>query len=431
MYFKNEAMMKRNDDKSSWEKEFVVDNDKLLPTNDDIIKVQVADSKIIDEASEKIKEQKSKKSKIFNISFFLLNIVVLVIILVVQLNKDGVTSISEAFLGNVGLRYVFLAALMFALIMIVDSLRTYILIKKSTKRNMPIISYKGTATEKYYDSITPMSFGGQPFMIFYLSSRQIKPSVATSIPVARLMFSQIAFVLTTIVVLLCNMQIFDNVTTESNVVYVISIISLVAIVLLIAGIIILSTSKKIAPKLVMGTLKLGHKMHLVKDYEQTFTKIMRHVLEYQKSMIYFTKDIFTSLSMFTLSVGMFFLKALIPYFIYLAMIPNPAVSFWEIFARIMLCDLVAHIIPFPGGAGVVELSFNALFRSLFTDGTLFWAMLLYRFFSYYIYLLQGFVIILYDFVIGNKRRDTREERVARRMERKRIKQIDKENSSHK
>ena len=75
--------MKNKDDKSSWEKEFVVDNDKLMPDNDDIIKVQVADSKIIDEASEKIKEQKSKKTKIFNISFFLLNLVVLVIILVV------------------------------------------------------------------------------------------------------------------------------------------------------------------------------------------------------------------------------------------------------------------------------------------------------------------------------------------------------------
>ena len=417
--------MKNKDDKSSWEKEFVVDNDKLMPDNDDIIKVQVTDSKIIDEASEKIKEQKSKKTKIFNISFFLLNLVVLVIILVVQLNKDGVTSIGDAFLGHVGLRYIVFAALMFVAIMLADSLRTYILIRKSTKRIMPIISYKSTATEKYYDSITPMSVGGQPFMIYYLSTRHIKPSVATSIPIARLFFNQIAFVLTAIVVLLCNIKIFDNFSTESNIVYIISIISLVAIVLLIVGIIILSTSKKIAPKLVMATLKLGHKMHLVKNYEETFTKIMRHVYEYQKSMIYFTKDWFVSISVFLLSVGSFFLKALIPYFIYLAMIPNPIVSFWEIFARIMLCDLVAHIIPFPGGAGVVELSFNALFSSLFTDGTLFWAMLIYRFFSYYIYLLQGFVVILYDFVIGNKRRDTREERVARRQEKRKLKRLGK------
>lgn len=100
------------------------------------------------------------------------------------------------------------------------------------------------------------------------------------------------------------------------------------------------------------------------------------------------------------------------------MATTPTVTYFEIFARIILCDLVAHIIPFPGGAGMVEFSFTAVFSSLFADGTLFWAMLFYRIVSYYSYLLQGISIIVYDFFIGDKRRKNRSARIEKRRAKK-------------
>ena len=55
---------------------------------------------------------------------------------------------------------------------------------------------------------------------------------------------------------------------------------------------------------------------------------------------------------------------------------------------------------------MAELSFSTLFASLFTFTTgsvAGWAVLLWRILTYYIYLLQGILVLLYDFCIGNKK----------------------------
>ena len=50
-----------------------------------------------------------------------------------------------------------------------------------------------------------------------------------------------------------------------------------------------------------------------------------------------------------------------------------------------------------------ELAFTLTFASLYPEGTVFWGLLLWRFMNYYIYLVQGLLIIMYDYIIGNKK----------------------------
>ena len=108
---------------------------------------------------------------------------------------------------------------------------------------------------------------------------------------------------------------------------------------------------------------------------------------------------------FLLSVIIVILKASIPYLIYCFLVPNPTVSFNLIFIKFLLCELATTYIPLPGGSGMAEISFNALFASLFLNasGAIFWALLIYRIATYYIYIAQGFVIIVYDIVYGDKK----------------------------
>ena len=75
----------------------------------------------------------------------------------------------------------------------------------------------------------------------------------------------------------------------------------------------------------------------------------------------------------------------------------------EILSKFILVELATKYIPIPGGSGVAEISFSALFMALFTDGTLFWAMLFWRIMNYFIYLLQGMIVLIYDFAYGNKK----------------------------
>lgn len=50
-----------------------------------------------------------------------------------------------------------------------------------------------------------------------------------------------------------------------------------------------------------------------------------------------------------------------------------------------------------------EISFTVIFANIFPNGTVFWALLFWRFMTYYIYIIQGLCIVIYDYFIGNKK----------------------------
>ena len=66
--------------------------------------------------------------------------------------------------------------------------------------------------------------------------------------------------------------------------------------------------------------------------------------------------------------------------------------------------MASSFVPLPGGSGVSELSFAALFSMVFfNNAILTWALIIYKVMTYYIYLIQGIIVISYDKVIGDKK----------------------------
>ena len=359
--------------------------------------------KLISDSAEKVMENKSSKGRLFNICCFAISVVILVAILLYQSNTFGVHDISKSIFEGIKYRYIFLIFGCFAFIMLFDSLRTHVLLYKSTKIHRPILSYKSTAICRYYDCITPFSFGGQPFQVFYLNSRGVKAGIASSVPLAKYLFAQITFCLISLIMLIVGASYYGD---SSGVVVTFSIISLVISFLFLFLIVFISIDKKFMPKLIMSISKFLQKIKLVKDHKITFTKTMRSLLEHQRSIKYYLKSFWTTCFVTLLSVGMVVLKGCIPYFIYLLLIKGQAeATFFVVFCKFIICELATMFIPLPGGSGMAEISFTALFTTLFLGdnaGYLFWALLIYRIASYYIYLLQGFVISLYDIIWGDK-----------------------------
>ncbi len=362
--------------------------------------------KILSDSTEKVMENRSSKGKIFNICCFALSVIILVVTLLYQSNKFGVHDINKSLFDGIRVRYLFYIMGAFLLIMLFDSLKTHVLLYKSTKIHRPFLSYKSTAICRYYDCVTPFSFGGQPFQVFYLNSRGVKAGIASSVPLAKYMFSQVAFCIISLVMLCIGHSYYGS---SSGVVITFSIISLILCFLFLFGIMFISMSKKLAPRIFMGIINFLGKIKLVKNPRVTFTKTMRTMLEYQRSIKFYIKSFWTTFIITILSVGMIVLKGCIPYFIYLLLTPGQAeATFIVIFSKFIICELATMFIPLPGGSGMAEISFTALFASLFTggnEGFLFWAVLVYRISSYYIYLFQGVVISLYDICVGDKRNE--------------------------
>lgn len=386
-----------NETTESMVEEFAVYKDEDA---EGVIKENLADEQVLKDTEAKVKSQKTNKSRIINLVFLCISVVVLVVILLYQSRKYGIKDPGDLFKENVSFKGIGLIVLVFLAIMFLESFRTWLLILKATKISRPIISYKSTAICRYYDCITPFSFGGQPFQIYYISTRGVNTGVATSVPLAKYMYSQISFCLIALIMLIVGSGMWG---TKSSLVVGLSIVSLIISVVFLLLIIFITLSKKVASRLIIGFIKFLSKIKLVKNYEKTSRVVYRSLSEYQKSIRFYLKDFWTSLLAFISSAGVVLLKALIPYLIYVMLSDNIEVGFSIIFCKFIVCELATMYVPLPGGSGVAEISFTALFASLFSDGLLFWAMLIYRIASYYLYILQGFIVILYDIIIGDKR----------------------------
>lgn len=379
---------------------------------DIIVQKQIAEQTVI-EAEEKTKKQKSKKSKIFSLIFFIVNIAIIAVIIITQSLKDeSMASIGDMF-AVANFWYLLMAMGAFALLMATDTFRWWMLILRSTKHSRPFLSYKTMALGRYYDNITPLATGGQPFQIYYMAKRGIKGSTASSIPFAVYIFNQIIAVCVSICVLIFSKKIAGGLDPT---VFTAAVIGVVLNLTVMLFIFLLSVSKKIGPTLTIWALKLLHKMHIIKDYTALFRKVMRFVNEYQKTFRYFMSNIFVMLTMLITSFLNTAIKFLIPACV-VCMFNNGHLD-WDIYSAVfiwgVLIDAVLSYIPWPGAAGVAEISYVTMFAYFtLTSGTVVWAMLIYRIFQYYIYLIQGLLVLCYDIIVGNKKIEKTKARLAR------------------
>jgi len=355
---------------------------------------------IMSSANETVNKQRSKKNRWLSFIFLSINIIVLVIILWVQLSSEESVSFEELVTQKINWWWLLLAFGFFMLINITDGMRTWVLIKFSTGRSRPWLSYKSVIMQRFYDSITPLATGGQPFQVFYLNKRGLSASSATSVPLGKYMFGQFTFLLFFAIIIVIKGT--TNLTLDP-IVMTLCYIGILLNFLLIASVLFLSVSKKMAPSFMIWLLRIGKKMHIVKDYRREYVKVMKVVREYVSTSRKFMSNSWIIICELCLSILFLLLVYSIPYLIYLAFGNQFDLSIWvEIMVMAVVCDLAVSFVPIPGGAGTAELSFKVLFAGLFSTYSA-WAILFWRLFTYYGYLLQGVILMLYDFVIGNKK----------------------------
>ena len=380
-----------------------VTTENVIPLLIEEAKREEATKDMMQSTMETVKSQRSKKKRALSIIFLVLNLAILIGILIYQFINEEPVSFQELLSSKLNWWWLIIAIVLFMLINIVDAIRVYLAVKKATGRSRPWTSFKSTICCRFYDSITPLATGGQPFQVYYLSKRGLNASSATSVPLAKYIYSQTTYILFVFIMMLFGSGIIQG-ANISPFVMTLAYVGLSLNLLLIFAIIWLSVSKKIAPRMVIGILKLLNKMHLVKDYRGTFRKLMRTVKEYISTFRMFMKSGWLVFGEFLLSVVVCLLGYSVPFVVYCIFCPFD-INLWFTFAILqMVCDMAVSFIPIPGGAGTAELSFSSAFAPYFTNtGVFVWAMLFWRILTYYGYLIQGGLLLLYDFAIGNKK----------------------------
>lgn len=362
----------------------------------------------LDEAEQTMSKQNSKKSKIINLVFFVLNIVVVGGILFYQISKEKFVSLTNVKLDIIQL---LIAVALFVGCIVIESAGISYLLKQSVGKWRFGTAYKVTQIGKYYDNVTPMATGGQPFQITYLKSRGVPLHTSLSIPLAKYVFSQISWV---IISLTCLIISFVD-KSYGTFVSIMSIIGFSLNFLILAVTIFLSVCKTVGKKLVVAVLKLLHKMKIIKNYDKQYEKITKYISDFQDVMKQYVKSPKDFIVMVTLYLAMNVFKYSIPFFVVGIFVPNMGGEYYiQLMVMAVLVDLSSSFFPMPGGTGLNEISFTAAFGGVIetfksagyiteSSGILIWVLLIWRFFSYYVYLLQGVVILSYDMAIGNRK----------------------------
>ena len=342
-------------------------------------------------------QEVTKKKKIRKSIFFVFNILLVAGILVwniLAMDDDGL--VATALLG-IKFKYFLVVIGLLVAIVAIETASTHRMIYRKTFRSRWALAYKSTAICRHYDSVTPLSSGGQSFMATYLRNRDVPTATAISIPFSQLLFRNMTWLFTTTV---CMVIAFAKGMT--TLISTFSIIGFIIALLFVGLILTFSYSKKAAGKAVSMIVAMLAKLKFVKDFKRTYVKIMRLMGDYQLAMNEYRKAKFDLLLQFALHVAKIVALYSIPYFIHLTLPAVKTGTYGDFFVYTAMIDLASSFIPLPGGTGLNEITFAAIFGP-FLGGSTFWGLLLWRSCSYYFYLVQGISVISYDTLYGNRK----------------------------
>ena len=240
---------------------------------------------------------------------------------------------------------------------------------------------------RYYDNITPAAIGGQPFQIYYMNKNaNVGGGLATTIPIISMISGQLGFLVIAVLCFSLGSIAINNTPLVAAACFGLLFYAFWPIAVLIATFLPKTTTEIIT----LGVRFLA-KIHVIKNKHEAIKKAEHGVNEYARcvKLILKTRGLF--LKTILMSVAFHVLISSIPFFVLNAFGAN--IDFIPCFVSVVAVTSAVYFIPTPGNAGAAEGTFYVVFSAL-SSGYVFWAMLIWRFFSYYAYILLGGITYL-------------------------------------
>lgn len=124
----------------------------------------------INEAEEAVAGRKSKKKRWTSLILMLINIAIVAVIIITQVKGNNMVPLTEILESGINWWFLLACVASFAVMTILEGIRIEIFVHDSTKKHQFPLSFKTAQIGRYYDCVTPLSTGGQPFQIYYLKN---------------------------------------------------------------------------------------------------------------------------------------------------------------------------------------------------------------------------------------------------------------------
>ena len=340
-------------------------------------------------------ERKKKKIKkiLGYIGFFIINALVIAVLLIVE-DKSGDTASGKEAMAKLYANWYY-TAVAFTLFFVIATLDTIVfsfLIKKtgaSVKRSG--LAFKVAYLGRYYDRITPWAIGGEPFQMAYLTHGGLKTGQSCAVTMSRHI---IRFFTTAVVVI--AILIASRITT-SVWVMVVAIFSVLIGLIIPSFMLICAFRPRLGEKIARWCLDLLYKLKIVRNYEKNWAKLQDNVNHFLQGMKYLSSNKQVIVLIAFAALVELFANNSVPFFVIRAF-GNADITYWHTFVLCIFVSYASSFAPTPGGAGIAELSFYAIFAATIQDGYLFWAVLTWRLAIFYVPVFVGFIIHVFDTV---------------------------------
>lgn len=293
------------------------------------------------------------------------------------------------------------AALCFIVMILLEYWKYMLMVLKSTKpgtfskKEAFKLGFETVMIGRYYDRITPAAVGGQPAQILNLRrTGKIPAGLTTAIPIYSMISGQVTFILIAIPCFIAGAFMDVNPVLLTT-----AWIGLLFYAFWPAMVIGTVFSAKFTAKVINVFVKFLAMLRIVKDKKAAIEKVEKEVDEYAKNVKLIAKSREVMVNVLVMSLFSNILISLVPFFVLIAF--GGDINFFECFVLSVAIQSAVYYVPTPGNSGVAEGTFYVVFSRLST-GYVFWAMLVWRLFSYYIYVIVGPIIYLLRY-LGKKR----------------------------
>lgn len=255
-----------------------------------------------------------------------------------------------------------------------------------------------TMIRKFYSNVTPLGSGGEPFEVHYLSQQKLPEGTAITLPVLSYAIDRFVFVTLSILAMILNAcNVFGTNMKMTLVIYIFSIIGIVLNFAIPFMITVALLSKKACRKITRFTVKTAKFFKMTKNpdalYKNIIDKLEANIncmkLMLKRKRLLICALFFVGGTLLHASVGYFTIKAF-------GFTTEHGWGWGEVVIMNILIINAISFCPTPGGAGMAEISFFAVYDTFLRStgvpsGTA--ASLVWRFISFYSIIIIGAVFV--------------------------------------
>ena len=318
-------------------------------------------------------------------SFIILFITLLILYFLLKDNFKEVINIIQ----TMDLKYILIALLLYFGYLIFHTAVNYLWV--NDKEKLPFKeALNHMIITQFFNGITPFSTGGQPMEIYMLKNHGFRYTKATNIIMQNFIVYQLALVIFGLFAVVYNF--LNNILTYNKVLTNLIILGFLINTLVAFFLLFIALSQKFTKFILNLIMKLGNKVHFIKNKEQTLAKWEERLEDFHKC----TKEVKEKKGLFVLGIILNLIGLICYYAIPLMLVYSlhdyTSLNVITSVVASAYVLLIGSFVPIPGATGGIEYGFMQVFANFLPYNTISAIMIIWRFITYYLGMILGGIL---------------------------------------